>query len=234
MIDELKVRLGIDAKKEIKIWVNEKSEQGHTALHYASYRGNIEVINKLIESGADIEVSNNRGLNVLHMASQGNQPGALVYFTEKYSMNIHSVDDLGSTPLHWACYTGSETSVLFLLSWDPKVNAQDREGLTPMHLAVMSERTRIIKKLLQKGADKKIKDNKGRTPYDLAVAKSKFTIVEMLKEQPSCQLCVIKAPLQKVDKNSFNIIFFFILHFLIEFTVFFALLPCKTYFFKNF
>jgi len=138
MIDEMRLRLGIDGKKEIKKWVNEKSEQGHTALHYASYRGNVEVVDKLIENGAEVEVVNNRGLNVLHMAAQGNQPATLVYFKEKYFMNIMSVDDLGSTPLHWACYTGCDNSVLFLLSWNPDVNAQDREGLTPLHLAVMS------------------------------------------------------------------------------------------------
>ena len=81
--------------------------------------------------------------------------------------------------------------------------------------------------MLQKGADTKITDNKGRTPYDLAVAKNKLTIIEMLKEKTDCQLCVFKAPLHKVEKNSFNIIFFFLLHFLIESSVFFALLPCK-------
>ncbi len=144
MIDEMKLRLGIDGMKEIKAWINEKSDQGNTALHYASYRGNIEIISKLIDNGAELEVVNNRGLNVLHMAAQGNQPGALIYFKEKCSMNIQSVDDLGSTPLHWACYTGSETSVLFLLSWQINVNAQDREGLTPLHLAVMSGIEKII------------------------------------------------------------------------------------------
>jgi palmitoyltransferase len=231
MIDEMKLRLGIDSKIEIKNWINEKSEQGHTSLHYASYRGNIDIINKLIDNGAEVEVSNNRGLNVLHMAAQGNQPNALVYFKEKFLLNIQSVDDLGSTPLHWACYTGSETSVMFLLSWNPTVNAQDREGLSALHLAVMSERTRIIKKLLQKGADKKLKDNKGRTPFDLAVAKSKLSIVEMLKEKADCQLCVLKAPMQKVDKNSFNIIFFFILHGFFESAVFFIMLPCKKFLF---
>jgi ankyrin repeat protein len=238
MLDELRVRLGIEARKEIKKWVNEKSEQGHTAIHYAAYRGNIEIINKLIDNGADVELSNNRGLNVLHMASQGNQPGALVYFKEKYLMNISSVDDLGSTPLHWACYTGSELSVLYLLSWNTNVNAQDREGLTPLHLAVMSgklkflilERTHILKKLLQKGANKNITDNKNRTPYDLAVTKNKLSIVDMLKEKPDCQLCVFKAPLHKVDKNNFNIYFFFIIHLIAELLVFWTLLPCKILF----
>jgi ankyrin repeat protein len=227
MIDEMKIRLGTDAKREIKKWVNEQTEQGFTALHYAAYRGNIEIINKLVENDAEVEVTNKRGLNVLHMAAQGNQPNALVYFKEKFSIEIQSVDDLGSTPLHWACYTGSETSVMFLLSWPQNINAQDREGLTPLHLAVMSERSRIIKKLLQKGACKKIKDSKGRTPYDLAVTKNKFSIVDMLKDQSSCQLWVFKAPLQKVSKNNFNIFLFFALHFVVESSVFFALLPCK-------
>jgi ankyrin repeat protein len=138
MLDEMRMRLGPDAKEVIKKWVNEKSDQGYTAIHYASYRGNIEIINRLIDNGSEIENLNNRGLNVLHMAAQGNQPASLVYFKDKYVLNIQSVDDLGSTPLHWACYTGSETSVLFLLSWNININAVDREGLTPLHLAVMS------------------------------------------------------------------------------------------------
>jgi palmitoyltransferase len=138
MIDELKLRLNEYDQNEIKEWVNQKTQQGHTAIHYAAYRGNIEIIKKLIKNGADLEIANSRGLNVLHMAAQGNQPNSLVYFFKKYSLNIHSVDDLGSTPLHWACYTGSENSVQFLLNWYSEVNAQDREGLTPMHLAVMS------------------------------------------------------------------------------------------------
>lgn len=49
----------------------------------------------------------------------------------------------------------------------------------------------------------------------------------MLKEQPGCQLCVIKAPLQKTGKNKFNIFFFFFLHVFIGVTVYFSLLPCK-------
>lgn len=138
MIDEMKIRLGIDSIPELKKWVNTPTEQGYTAIHYASYRGNIDIINLLIENGAEVEVVNKRGLNVLHMACQGNQPSSLVYFKEKYFLNIQSVDDMGSTPLHWACYTGSENAVVFLLSWPLNINSQDREGLTPLHLAVMS------------------------------------------------------------------------------------------------
>jgi len=139
MIDEMKIRLGIDAQKQIEKWVNQKSKrQGFTALHYASFNGNIDIIEKLIKYKADIEASNNRGLNVLHMAAQGNSPNTMIYFKEKYNMNIQSVDEICSTPLHWACYSGSDSVINFLLSWQINLNYKDKEGITPLHLAVMS------------------------------------------------------------------------------------------------
>ena len=50
MIDEMKIRLGIDAQKEIEIWVNQKTnKEGNTAIHYASYVGNIDIIERLIK-----------------------------------------------------------------------------------------------------------------------------------------------------------------------------------------
>ena len=232
IINEMKIRLGLEAKRTIARYVNEKSKEGFTALHYASYRGNIDIINKLIENSADIEVTNFRGLNVLHMAAQGNHPSSLVYFKDKYFLNIQSIDEVGSTPLHWACYTGSEISVMYLLSWGANVNVKDQEGLTPLHLAVMSERTRIIKKLLQKGADKSLKDLRGRTPFDLASVKNKIPIMDMLKERTNWQLCAIRAPLQKTEKSRFNIIFFFFVHLFVETAVIIALLPCPHIYIK--
>jgi ankyrin repeat protein len=138
MIHLMKKRLGMDAPSMVKNWVNARSDQGFTALHFASYRGNYELISLLIDEGAEVEVINNEGLNVLHMAAQGNQPLSLVFFKEKYKMNLMSVDEVGSTPLHWAAYTGSKEAFIYLLSWNVDVNAQDKEGLTPLHLAVIS------------------------------------------------------------------------------------------------
>lgn len=145
MLDEMKKRLGIEAQEEIEKWVNQKSKnQGFSAIHYAAYRGNIDIINKLIEFKANIEAVNNRGINVIHMACQGNKPNILVFFKDKYNLNIQSVDELWSTPLHWGCYNGSEECIFFLLSWNVLLNIQDKEGLTPLHLAVLAGRIFLI------------------------------------------------------------------------------------------
>jgi ankyrin repeat protein len=35
---------------------------------------------------------------------------------------VNSKDIKLSTPLHWACYTGAENSILYLTAWKAEVN----------------------------------------------------------------------------------------------------------------
>lgn len=58
----------------IRSWVNKTNLDGFAPLHYASFNGNLEVCQMLIEEGADRNVTNNFGLNCLHTAAQGDQP----------------------------------------------------------------------------------------------------------------------------------------------------------------
>jgi len=47
--------------KELKIDINSKDKNGNTPLLIACYFGNIEIISKLLESGANINIQNNYG-----------------------------------------------------------------------------------------------------------------------------------------------------------------------------
>ena len=51
------------------MWVDDKSSRGFSALHFAAYHGNVEMIELLINLGADIFIKNNIGQNVLHVAA---------------------------------------------------------------------------------------------------------------------------------------------------------------------
>lgn len=64
---------------EMKAWVNKKTaKEGFTALHFGSFRGNVNMIRSLIKYQADIRALNFYGLNVMHVAAQGDQPVSLV------------------------------------------------------------------------------------------------------------------------------------------------------------
>lgn len=53
-------------------WVNAYTDEKFTALHFASYHGNFELIKLMIEEmGANVNVTNVYGANCLHIAAQG-------------------------------------------------------------------------------------------------------------------------------------------------------------------
>ena len=59
-------------KEQVLVWINHRTdEDGFTALHFASFRGNLSMINLLLQNGSDMYIKNNYGINVLHVAAQG-------------------------------------------------------------------------------------------------------------------------------------------------------------------
>ena len=71
-------------------YINKTDIFGNTAILYAAYRGNIFIVRSLIECGADVNIVSKKGLNVLHMAAQGNNPNIIIYFKTKYNISVLS------------------------------------------------------------------------------------------------------------------------------------------------
>jgi len=72
-------------------------------LHFASYKGHFDFINTLLRFGADQNALTATGLNMLHVAAQGDSASSLFFF-KQIGLDINSTDKRGSTPLHWACF----------------------------------------------------------------------------------------------------------------------------------
>lgn len=192
-------------KYEFISFVNQKNKSGFTALHYACYNGNIKLIKLLINYGADINMINNNGLNVLHLAAQGNQSTPLYYFIHKYKMNINTIDKLGNTPLHWACFYNNDKSLNFLLLCDEiNINIKNKSGFTALHFSVLGNNINAIKKLILAGADISIKNNNNETCLDLAIKKNYKEIKDTLIHKNFL-----------IKYNSYTILFFYLLHIII-------------------
>jgi palmitoyltransferase len=55
----------------LKDWINQhsKGEEGFTALHFASFHGNMKIMRLLIDNGANIFAVNKQHINMLHVAA---------------------------------------------------------------------------------------------------------------------------------------------------------------------
>lgn len=198
IIEELKKRLNVDiASKKVANFINEKDSDGKTALHLAAFLGCIRIARVLLDNGAEPDIRTKRGKNVMHMASEGNQPSIMVFFMAYHAQDVYSADELGSTPLHWACYSGAEEALMFLLSSKAVIDVQDKEGMTPLILATLANKERIVMRLLQHGADKSIANNKGETALDIATKKKLYSIVNLLEEHYFTPLCTLESPIEK-------------------------------------
>lgn len=221
---ELADALQKPSKQEIQKWTNARTHKDQfTALHLASYRGNMDAVRALIAYGSDINAENYFGLNMVHVAAQGDQATTL-YFFKSLGININKQDKRGSTPLHWACYSQSEIALTYLLAWNPELNLQDQEGLTPLHLAVRSveqvESTRMVRFLMVRGANKNIPDNKGNLPADLIADIRSPNLArelsKMLGRGALCDCLMLKAQTRYIKRSSktmmvYSLMFIFVL-----------------------
>ena len=225
-------------KEEFIQFINLQDIQGNTALLYAVFKGNYDIVKTLIENGSDYKMRNFMGLSVMHMCAQGDKPSLLIYFKDKYNLDIYDRDFNGNTPLHWAVNSASENSINFLISWMKNINFVDKKGQTPLHIAIHTLRPKLIKKLLYKGADLYIKNKNGESVYDIISEnndnKEFENVFRVVTESKPMKYCIYSENKENESKccniknrklNLFNSIMFLSLHILSEILIYFILLP---------
>ena len=222
----------INNENIFKDFINAKTETEHlTALHYASFRGNIKIIKILIQNFANVQALTYNGLNMLHKGAQGNSPNSIIYFNKKYNIDIASTNNDNLNAMHFAAISGMDNSIIYLLNMGLNPNLQDINGNTPLHYAVKYGQNRIIKKLLLNGADKNILNKNKVSPAMLARENPELS--DIFSKKGICQKLFFKPDINKKSKfSNINMLLFIILHFTVIFLTFIMLMPYfdNTYF----
>ena len=168
--------------------LSSKDKGGNTPMLFAAFRGNIKIMEKLIELGVKYDCVNNAGLNIIHMAAQSDCSNVIVYFKEKYNFKLFENDDLNNNSLHWACSSGSKSALDYLLLYINKknnneniINTVNNQGQTALHITVLTTGSvSTIKKLIKKNIDINIKDNSGLSVLDLVKNNDKYKNIEKI------------------------------------------------------
>ena len=214
------------SKEHLKNFINKKNKSGVTALHLASFKGNIKIIKLLISNGADVYLQTEKLLNVIHYSCQGNKPNCLLYYDINYNFDFDLPDKRNSAPLHWACFSSAYESVNFLIQRkNINLNSQDIEGNTPLHLAVLSGNSKIVRFLLQNGALIDVKNLEGFTPKQLAWKEKRIEIYNIINSNKKLVVCNIKAPAKKIQKSKKYAIIIILFKLIDYYIVLFHLYP---------
>jgi len=134
---------------------------GTTALMQSAYAGTVDIMQALIDGGANVNAKNRRSATALHWAAADPAKVKLLLF-HGANVNAKSVD--GRTALHVASGLPAGAPVVkLLLELGAEVDARSLVGQTPLFSAVTvnAESTRL---LLDKGANVNATAQMGTTP----------------------------------------------------------------------
>ncbi|OAQ62662.1 ankyrin repeats (3 copies) domain-containing protein [Pochonia chlamydosporia 170] len=123
-----------------------------TPLHSAVRARNEEAAKVLIESGADIEATDRRGLTVIWHAIKFKCTGTLEILLHK-GANTNCRDSVGNAPLISAITGGNLAAVKALLTYDAGLKTDPALGARAILLATMEGRADMIQMLVDAGVD---------------------------------------------------------------------------------
>ena len=132
--------------------VNAAEPDGTTALHWASYRDDLESANALIRAGARVNSANELGATPLWLASL-NGSARMVGRLLEAGANPNAALLAGETPLMVASRSGSAEVAEQLLAKGANANARAARGQTALMWAVAQKHAGVVKVLLGRGAD---------------------------------------------------------------------------------
>jgi len=104
--------------------VNEKDENGFTALPLAAVRGNKDICQLLILNAANVNEKNHFGSTPLHLAAANGQKDTCQLLIQN-GANVNEKDEDGKTPLHWAIEKGHKETAKLLEDFSTILNAKD-------------------------------------------------------------------------------------------------------------
>ena len=145
-----------------------KSLEKWSALHFASFTGNFDLVKLFIMHGANYEAKTKDGFSPLHIATTLNNLEVVKYLFD-CGANIKSKTNKSMTPLHIASLNNDIEIIKFLIDNGADIESQNTAGFSPLYIAARKGNFEAVKYLIQCGANIESHEKNGYTPLLIAV-----------------------------------------------------------------
>ncbi|KAK6990454.1 ankyrin repeat and SOCS box protein 13 [Biomphalaria glabrata] len=166
----------------------------------AAALGNIQILNLLLDAGADPRTQNTSNMSwerqPIHIAASKGHLDALKLFVER-GIKINQQDSDKRTPLHWVSMYGHVHMIKWMIDAGALVNASQADKFTPLHVATCLNHVEVCKQLLAEGADMSMLDYAGWTPLHTAVCFGYTDLVQLYLDRGANPCAITVCALQE-------------------------------------
>lgn len=160
-----------------------RDSHGLTALHVACIHGKANIVESLIDMGAEINATDLNEYTPLHYAATRGHQNALLLLLHS-GANISQTNIDKNTPLHMAVNNGHLNCVKALIYFAEhsrrkiNINCANEGGNSPLHLSAKWGYEGIAKILIENGAEPSLQNRLNKTAFDYA---HNLRILQILK-----------------------------------------------------
>lgn len=169
--------------------VNLQDAAGDTPLMLALRNGDSQLVEKLVNAGADVNIANKAGVTSLNYALVSVKDPVLLEKLITRKVNVNMQDKQGNTPLMFVLKTSRDpTAVELLIDAGADLNIKDNKGDTPlMYVARMMkdkdflDSDYFMELLLDFGAQVNDRDAQGKTPLMNLILSKRVSVMDDVK-----------------------------------------------------
>ena len=180
--------------KSAKIEADKHKLQEEIALLAACARGDLNEVEKLVDSGVDVNSSDQNRMTALHYAAMHTRDDVIKSLISR-GAEVDTADLMeGFSAIHCVVINASqksslvnhlESSLTALTKAGCSVNATNFNYATPLHIAAQKGNRDAVQVLLRLGADPNKVDNTGRDCFEVAKNELVKDYMKILFEMPS-------------------------------------------------
>ena len=179
------------------VGANAQDKDHGAQLRLACYCGRLNIVQELLNHGANPKLENFQGENPLHLLSQGEYDSqedgeedgvCIAQELLAHGVDVNAQSKCHRTPLHLASDLGKFAIARVLLEHGAKPNVKDDHGETPLHLLARGkyypedDGVSVARLLIEWGADVNARDVEHRTPLHHASYNGMVAIARVLLE----------------------------------------------------
>ncbi|WP_078131414.1 ankyrin repeat domain-containing protein [Leptospira kirschneri] len=141
-----------------------RNNWGNTPLHISVNNGNLEIVEKLINLGADVNSKNTEGDTPAFKIPWGRKEGLeLLQLLHKHGANLFEKNNDQTSLLHYAALNNQISILEFLLEQGLDPNQGNLKNETPLYWTVHYNSLKCVSILLNAGSNINWKNSEGRT-----------------------------------------------------------------------